>query len=418
MRARATPPSRDVDARATVRTEHDVVGFVTRTCFKTGPPGGVGVESEWLLRAPGDGTRPVRTGDVDALLYRLGDLPARSRVTIEPGGQVELSTVCADSVADVTAALRADLRHLDTVLTALGWRRDGLGCDPVRPAVRLATAPRYAAMETYFDADGPTGRDMMCRTASVQICLDAGAGPADQRQRWHLLNRLAPVLTGVFANSPVVSGRPTGWASTRQRIWAALDPFRTAAPTGDDPVEAWARYALAAPVMMIRRESGPWVSRPGITFADWLQKGPAIDGLAHPTYDDLAYHLTTLFPPVRPRGWLELRTVDALPDEHWPVAVAVTTALLEDRRAADLARDRLQPLPADAGARAARDGMADRAMRAIALGCLAAALDALPRIGVPAEVCAAADRFVDRYPDAGRTPGDDVLDGMRREEAG
>jgi gamma-glutamylcysteine synthetase len=232
-----------LDRRATVRTEHEVIGFVTRTCFKTGPPGRVDIESEWFLHPTGpenaadhgEHPDPADHPDLDRLhrvTAHADPLPGGSRLTFEPGGQLELSTACGD--------------HLPH------------------------------------------------------------AGPC-----WD--------------------------------------------------------YALDARVMAFRTHDGPWEVDPGMTLREWVSGGT---GRARPTYNEVAYHLTTLFPPVRPRGWLELRVIDALPDHLWPVAVAVTAALVEDRTAADQARD------AVAGTEhrhrvAARDALRDVVLRRAASRCLA-----------------------------------------------
>ena len=118
--------------------------------------------------------------------------------------------------------------------------------------------PRYAAMEAFFDRGGPWGRQMMCATASVQVCLDAGDdcdGPTGYRWRWRLLHAIGPVLVAAFANSPLRDGRPTGWESSRQQVWTRMDPGRTRPPplAGDaDLPAAWAAYALDAQVMCVR----------------------------------------------------------------------------------------------------------------------------------------------------------------------
>ena len=117
-------------------------------------------------------------------------------------------------------------RRLDLALT-------GLGLDPWHPPRRLLHEPRYDAMETYLDRSGPAGRAMMCSSASVQVCLDAGheePGPLGYGRRWQLAHLLGAVLVAAFANSPCREGRPTGWRSTRQSLWAALDPVRSLAP--------------------------------------------------------------------------------------------------------------------------------------------------------------------------------------------
>jgi glutamate--cysteine ligase len=395
------------DAAAQVRTEHDVHGFVTRTCFKTGPPGRVGIESEWFVQHDHDPTATVPLARLQRLLDAAGPLPGGSAISFEPGGQIELSTICAPDPGLACELLRGDLAALDKVLTDHRLARAGFGVSPVAPPCRVLDTPRYAAMEAYFDADDTAGRVMMTSTAAVQVSLDAGADDRDVRRRWHLLNDLAPLLTAAFANSPLHRGRPTGLRSTRADVWSRIDAGRTARPVGDNPVEAWTRYALDARVLLVRRENRPWVADPGMTFAEWVS-GDTPHG--RPTYDDLAYHLTTLFPPVRPHGWLEVRSIDALADEHWPVAVAVTTALVEDPRAADRAREALERLTTVDDAAYARDALTEPRLRHAATTCFEAALDALPRLGVDGALTGPVSDYLQDYVGRGRTPADDVLD--------
>jgi glutamate--cysteine ligase len=143
-----------------------------------------------------------------------------------------------------------------------------------------------------------------------------------------------------------------------------------------------------------------------MNFVDWVTDGHP---LGWPTTDDVRYHLTTLFPPVRPRGWLELRMIDALPEEWWPVAVAVTTALLDDheasRRAARATAGLRDEWPA-----ASRDALGHPRLRAAALECFDAAMDALSRLPADAATEAATSRYFDRYIARGRCPADDQLD--------
>jgi glutamate--cysteine ligase len=260
-------------------------------------------------------------------------------------------------------------------------------------------------MRQYFDRRGVAGEAMMGSTAAVQLSLDAGADSADVRRRWQLANALLPVLLGTFANSPLRSGHPTGDRSSRFEIWSGVEPSRSAAPTGDDPAEAWARYALEAPVMMVRTPEGPWLADPGFTFDDWVR---GRTGLPSPTEDDLAYHLTTLFPPVRPRGWFEIRYLDALPEPLWPVAVAVTTALIEDPTAGDGAADAAEAVRGLTPV-AVRSGVADPRLRRAALRCLELAAAALPRLGAAALV-GDVEVFTEAYTSRGRCPADDVLE--------
>lgn len=394
------------DQCATVRTEHDVRGFVTRTCFKTGPPGRVGIESEWFVHDVADRADRVPLDRLKQLVDDSSPLPGGSALTFEPGGQLELSTACGDNLPHACDLLDGDLHHLDKLLADRGLLRVGVGLDPLRPPRRIYDAPRYAAMEAFFDLDGPAGRVMMASTASVQVCLDAGADAADVARRWTLTNALTPVLIAAFANSPLRLGVPTGFACSRQDVWSHIDASRTAAPRGADPVEAWAQYALDARVLLVRRDPQPWVAAPGMTLREWVAGSTP---WGRPTYDDLAYHLSTLFPPVRPHGWLELRAIDALPDHLWPVAVAVVAALVEDPRAADSARDATAGLDGHQH-RAARDALGDRDLRRAADRCFVAALAALPRLGAEPALVDQVDAYADRYVAVGRTPADDLLD--------
>ncbi|MCL2581578.1 MAG: ergothioneine biosynthesis glutamate--cysteine ligase EgtA [Streptosporangiales bacterium] len=440
--------------------EEQATARIHGICLKTGPPGRVGVELEWLVRDPSDPARPVPAqriasaaaafgpgtpgGPATALpsSSRPGALPSGAFLTSEPGGQLELSSLPADSLAGLISATRADLAALRAAVAAEGLELTGIGLDPFRPPRRVLRLPRYAAMEEFFDRSGPWGRQMMCGTASVQVCLDAGddsAASTGYAYRWRLLHALGPVLVAAFANSPLREGQPTGWRSTRQQVWARMDAGRTRPPrvSAPDLRAAWASYALDAQVMCVQSDGTDWMVPAGLTLRDWLRSpraasGPA--GLRPAGPDDLDYHLSTLFPPVRPRGHFEIRMIDAQPgDDGWIVPLAVTTALLSDPRAADealAAAERIWPgspgdWPADGGVAqpgradgnpwltAARYGPADPAIARAARECFAAARAALDRAGVPEPVTAAVDAFTDTYVDRGRCPADDLLEETR-----
>jgi glutamate--cysteine ligase len=312
-------------------------------------------------------------------------------------------------------------------------------------------------MEAFFDYGGPWGRQMMCGTASVQVCLDAGDdsdGPSGYRWRWRLLHALGPVLVAAFANSPLRDGKPTGWASSRQQVWARMDPGRTRPPRLDgDPRAAWAAYALDAELMCVRDlDSADWSVPRGVTLRDWVRPAATDRAgwrLRRPTVDDLEYHLSTLFPPVRPRGHFELRMIDAQPGDGWIVPLAVCWALLSDAQAADGARAAVEPLwdgrppgwpttangngsssngngsrtngsrtgdgpaltdPEGPWLRAARLGPADPLVAAASRECFAVAREALDRTGVPRDIAASVDAFCDAYVSKDRCPADDLLE--------
>jgi glutamate--cysteine ligase len=253
----------------------------------------------------------------------------------------------------------------------------------------------------------PYGPLMMCSTASVQVNLDLGADPGARWLRAHLLG---PVLVAAFANSPLSGGEPCGWMSGRQAVWEHLDRSRTApipacADPAADPAAAWAGYLLDARLMLVRDDAGGCSPvRDGSTFRDWLAAG---DG--RPTLADLAYHATTVFPPVRPRGWLELRYLDAQQGDRWAVCVAVSHALVTDDGAADAAMGAAEPY-AQRWSHAARAGLADPGLRRAADACFRAALGALPRLGADPALVAAVAAFADRHVTTGRSPAADLLD--------
>lgn len=375
-------------------TVDDVHGYAGRVCFKTGPPERVGVELEWLVTAPRRPERAVRWETMAAALD--GPLPGGSRITFEPGGQLELSSPPGAGLDACLTAMTADVAAVGETLDGLELAIVPSAVDPWRAPRRQVRSDRYDAMERYFDARGALGRIMMCCTAAVQVNLDAGLNAEDVARRWRLLHEIGPTMVAAFANSPVHAGRRTGWRSYRQAVWQRLDPPRTGPPRGTDPADAWARYALDAPVLAI--PGRPWRTDPGVTFRQWLAGADR-----PPVADDLTFHASTLFPPVRPRGWLEVRYVDALPPRWWPVPVAVLTALTADRTAGDAALAAVAGTGAD-WLTAARAGLSDPALARAAGACFDAALDALRRNGNDTTLV---ELYRDTYVARSRCPADD-----------
>ncbi|WP_338483001.1 ergothioneine biosynthesis glutamate--cysteine ligase EgtA [Streptomyces sp. SCSIO 75703] len=402
--------------------EAEAEALVQGICFKTGPPRRLGVEVEWLVHERAAPRRPVPHDRLAAVYAALRAVPLSSALTIEPGGQLELSSLPATSLMECVGAVSADLDTVRAVLREEGLALVGLGHDPWHPPRRYLRRPRYDAMEACLDRAGPAGRAMMCASASVQVCVDAGheePGPLGHVRRWWLAHHLGAVLVAAFANSPFAADRPTGWRSTRQLRWTQIGVGRAGGPPLDAaPRRSWARHVLDAPVMCVRAEGdGPWQVPTGLSFREWTRsRAPRA-----PTRDDLDYHLTTVFPPVRPRGHLELRMIDAQPgDDGWIVPLAVAAALFDDPQASETAYRAVKPLaertlglPAPHNPLwrdAARAGLADPELREAAGVCFAAALDALPRLGATTVVTDAVTGYLDRYVVRGRCPADDLLD--------
>ena len=395
-----------IDTRPRLRDREAVRGYVKRVCFKTGPPGLVGTELEWLVVDPDEPTAPVPLTVLREVLSAAGPLPGGSRLTFEPGGQVELSSLPHRGASACWTALDADARHVRDALAVVGLHFLTTGLDPYRVPHRQLHHPRYDAMEQHFSRSGGASAElgpvMMTATAATQVNLDIGRDDDDARRRWRLLHVVGPTMTAMFANSPVGAGRETGWRSGRQRVWQGLEVARTHAPAGEDPVSAWTDYALDAPVMLRHRTGDDWSARAGWTMRDWLSDAD------QPDEADLELHLSTLFPPVRPRGWYEVRYLDAQPWAWWPVPVAVLSALLDDPTAGASAQEACADL--DDWALAARAGLRAPGLHAAAVACLDAALLALPRLGESAELISLVAAFGDRYVRPGRCPADDPVE--------
>nr|WP_030499964.1 ergothioneine biosynthesis glutamate--cysteine ligase EgtA [Micromonospora purpureochromogenes] len=398
--------SPDLDRAVVLGDEQAARGHLARICFKTGPPTLVGVELEWTVHDAADPARPV---DRERLRRALGrhspvtldptspadELRRASAVTVEPGGQVEISAAPRPSVAALVLATEADVAELRARLDAAGLVLGRSGIDPWRLPRPVVETPRYRAMRCAFDRRGPAGRAMMYSTAGLQVCLDAGE-PEHLAQRWAAAHAVGPPLLAAFATAGRHAGRATGWASARMATWLAIDPARTRpvwSPerADEDPVAAWTGYALVAPLLCVRGDGPDWTAPPDVTFADWLAGALP----RPPTTDDLEYHLSTLFPPVRPRGYLELRYLDAQPGAEWTVPLVVLAALFADPATT---RDALAAAAPVAGRwrAAARCGLAERPLATAAAALFDLALTALPRLDLPPAIHAETHREIRR----------------------
>ncbi|PXX68589.1 glutamate--cysteine ligase [Nocardia tenerifensis] len=399
--------------------------YIGGVCFKQGPPTLIGAELEWLTvqgecsaSGPSAAPRPQLTALADALgPYAPRSiapdspelaLPGGSRVTIEPGGQIELSSAPFADAAQLSTSLRDDARLLRELLETRSIRTVSAAADADRRPKRLLQLPRYRAMEQTFAGLGPFGKLMMCNTAATQVSVDAGADRADVAARWTALYAIGPALLAAFACSPSLRGAPAGeWASQRMRAWLRLDNARTRPPLMDwaDPIVGYSRWALDVPLLCVRRPQdtdGPdakgrgadpgWSPPPGATFADWLSGALDDEVGRRPDRHDLDYHLTTLFPPVRASGYLEVRYIDAQPGDGWTVPIHVLDALMSGPEVVAEAIAVAAPL-AGRWLDAARYGLADLDIRVVAVELLtlaaanAASAEAAREIESAAERC-------------------------------
>lgn len=380
-------PSQQPDGAFTTRAAAEA--YVGGVCFKLGPPRLIGAELEWFTEW-GDGERSGRRVDLSTLAAALGphapksiapasparSLPRGGRITLEPGGQIEISSLPFYSAEQLCGCLDEDARALRLLLDAKSIRAVSAAADAYRRPERLLTLPRYHAMESVFAHNGPFGKLMMCNTAATQVSVDAGADRAEVAARWSALYAIGPALLAAFACSPRLRGAPPGaWASQRMRAWFQLDLDRTVVSVGAlaDPIAGYAGWAVGVPLLCVRREDGGgWAAPRGATFADWVA-GRLDDQIGRrPDRSDLDYHLTTVFPPVRASGYLEVRYLDAQPRDRWDVPINAVGALMSSPQAITEAT-RIGGVVAERWTGAAQLGLRDPDIRTAASDLLALA---------------------------------------------
>lgn len=371
----------------------------------TAGPVRVGLEQEWHTYERADPSRHLLPGEVLGAATVDGPLPAGSTVTVEPGGQVELATQPFDPWWNAMAALRVDGAVVRQRLAAAGIVVVGAGLDPFRVPARTLSLPRYDAMETYFDGWGPAGRRMMASCASIQINIDHG-DLFTQERRWALAHHLGPALSAAFACSPTRLHR-----SGRLATWDEIDPTRTRpALRSGHLADDWGAYVLGARLMLLHADDRCLPVAVPMTFGDWVDDGI---GGHHPTLDDLAYHCTTLFPPVRPRGWLELRWLDCLPAGLAEVAAAAISVLLIDVEAGERAAEACADVATE-WTEAALHGPRDPSLAKAGAVALRAAADALRRTDAPPHLADGVADAAERWPARFRCPADDLEAKLRR----
>jgi glutamate--cysteine ligase len=378
----------------------------------------VGVEVELFpIRFLQDDSHPVTIAELQGILTTAGKVKSKGRESFEPGGQLELSP---PPMPGVSALMRQMAELLDdlqwsAVTHGVTCKAEGVNRWLTSDQVGLQKdTERYRKMQRHFDAIGPDGRQMMRRTASLQVCLDLLPGRAGHEQ-WQLLNRCGPALAAAFTNQPHLDRLADPTAESRSRIWQAVDASRTGfdgAQIGDlggkDWVSAYRDFALRAEVIPLddgQAEVSPFRA----SLAQWIA------GSRHrPSIADLAHHLTTLFPPVRPRGrYLEVRYLDALPMPWVAVPLCLLTTLSyapKARHAAleAMAEDRRSLLEqwrssALFGLQEARTRTATEALFTLACG----HLNDLPVGYLPPDAAALIEEYRDRFLRRGKTPADE-----------
>lgn len=375
----------------------DQCAAVTAESFQPSDGDQFGLECEWPtydLSSPSSRTAYEVLSSIAAR-----PLPSRSVVSIEPGGQIELSTLADHNLSRAIRAAETDEAHLTRALTDVGVTVGDTPVDTFRLPEMIRHTGRYRAMGEYWDAADGIGRWMMCNTSSVQINVSNDA--ADATRRWMVSNLIGPLLVAVFANSGGTDRTGSRWESLRQGVWSAMEKGHSrAVPMSADPARSWLEHALAADVFYVQTDdpSEGVALPPGLPFGVWMERGA---DFGWPRLDDFRYHLTTLFPPVRPKGWLEFRMLDALPSA-WRTAAAVTVAVATCTSAG---AELLESLPAGPGwTAAARLGLRDPGLRASASVLTSAVLRHVDELDIEAEHADALMEFVARYTVRGQSP--------------
>ena len=297
-----------------IGTEHEKFGFYLRghAPVPYADERGIGV----LLETMQDrfGWDPV-TEDGNIIALRRKDCPKGGAISLEPGGQLELSGAPLETVHETTEELRQHLVEAGEAGGELGIGFLGIGFSPKWTLAETPVMPkeRYRIMKRYMPKRGKRGLDMMFRTATVQVNLEF-AGEADMIAKMRAGLALQPVATALFANSPFTEGKPNGFQSYRAEIWRDTDPDRTGLlPFAFEPgmgFERYVDYALDVPMYFVYRDER-YIDVAGASFRDFLEgKLAALPGM-RPTLEDWADHLTTLFPDVRLKRFLEMRGADA-----------------------------------------------------------------------------------------------------------
>ncbi len=266
-----------------------------------------------------------------------------ANVSLEPGGQLELSGAPLETIHETCDEVNDHLAQVKAVADRIGVGFIGLGAAPhwTHDEMPLMPKGRYKLMDGYMQKVGDLGRQMMRRTCTVQVNLDF-ASEADMVQKLRVALALQPVATALFANSPFLEGRLNGHKSWRSRVWRDLDADRT----GMLPFvfeegfgfERWVEYALDVPMYFVYR-GGTYVNALGQSFRDFL-KGelPALPGEL-PTLSDWADHLTTIFPEARIKRFIEMRGADGGPWRRLCALPAFWVGLMYDQTALDAAWD-------------------------------------------------------------------------------
>jgi len=318
-----------------IGTEHEKIGFCKETLRPIPYAGERSIRSLLHMLCQED-WQPVMEGE-----HIIGLSKDMASITLEPGGQLELSGAPLNSIFDTCRETTDHLHLLHQATEELGIGFLALGFQPKwgREAIPWMPKARYGVMRSYMPHVGNGGLDMMLRTATVQANLDF-SDERDMARKMRIAMCLQPLVTALYAASPFEDGQPSGFLSRRAACWLDTDPKRTGIPAcvfaDDFGFAAYTEWALDAPMYFIMRD-GRYIDCAGASFRDFMQGKLAQLPGEYPTMDDWELHVSTLFPDVRLKQYLEMRGADAGP---WPWICslpALWKGLLYDTKAEDYA---------------------------------------------------------------------------------
>ena len=318
-------------------TEHEKFGYTLDDLRPLPYSGERGIRAILTGLAERYDWRPVtENGQPIALVDDTG-----SSITLEPGGQLELSGALLDNIHQTCTEVNTHLIQVQTVAEPLGIAFLGMGFQPKWKLEDMEWMPkaRYRIMRAYMKKVGTLGQDMMARTCTVQVNLDFGS-EADMVRKFRTSLALQPIATALFANSPFTDGKPNGYLSYRSHVWEDTDPDRTGMLPwvfeGDMGFEKYTDYMLDVPMYFVYRE-GDYIDASGQSFRDFLDgRLPALPG-EKPTFGDWEDHLTTAFPEVRLKRFLEMRGADGGPWARLCALPAIWVGLLYHQPSLDAA---------------------------------------------------------------------------------
>ena len=329
-----------------IGTEHEKFGWLTATRQPLPYDGPASINTLFRELSSRFGWEPVSEGENIIGLTRNG-----ANVSLEPGGQFELSGAAVATIHETAAELQNHLDEVRAIADPLCIKFMGIGAAPEWRHEDMPVMPkgRYRLMTDYMGRVGTHGTQMMYRTSTVQVNLDY-ASESDMVKKLRVSLALQPVATALFASSPFFDGKPNGHKSWRSRIWRGLDDSRTGMlPFAFDQGFGFQQYVdwvLDVPMYFVYRD-GKYINALGQSFRDFL-KGelPAMPG-EKPTLSDWADHMTTVFPEARVKKYIEMRGADCGDQAHIVALPAFWVGLMYDQTALDAAWDLVKGFDAE-----------------------------------------------------------------------